>query len=57
MGVYNLFHQGYLGIDNAEDYKSALTEILMEALPMTSSKVDSWGVHPKEEEEGDLDEF
>ena len=46
-----------LGIDNAEDYKSALTEILMEALPMTSSKVDSWGVHPKEEGEGDLDEF
>lgn len=45
-----------LGVDNADDYKKALTEILMEVLPMTGSDVNSWGIHPVEEG-GETDEF
>lgn len=31
-----------VGVDNAEDYKQAITEILSEVLPMTGANVESW---------------
>ena len=37
------------GIANAQDYKSALTEILTEVLPITGGKVNSLGVNVKSE--------
>lgn len=42
------------GIDNANDYKGVLTEILTEVLPQTGSKVNQWDVDIKPEggEEG-----
>lgn len=42
------------GIDNADDYKEVLTEILTEVLPQTGSKVNQWNVDIKPEggEEG-----
>lgn len=37
------------GIDNADDYKGVLTEILTEVLPQTGSKVNQWDVDIKPE--------
>ena len=41
------------GIDNADDYKGVLTEILTEVLPQTGSKVNQWDVAIKPEGGGD----
>lgn len=47
-----------LKIDNAESYKSAITELLLDVLPLTSSNVANWSIDPKEGEEGGSnDEF
>lgn len=41
------------GIDNADDYKGVLTEILTEVLPQTGSKVNQWDVDIKPEGGGE----
>lgn len=40
-----------LGVEDADQYRSTITEILLEALPKTSSKVSSWEVSVDTEEE------
>lgn len=37
------------GIENADDYKGVLTEILTEVLPQTGSKVNEWDLDIKPE--------
>lgn len=42
-----------LGIQNADDYKQAVTEILTQAFPQTGSAVNTWDVDLASEGEGD----
>ena len=42
------------GVKDAERYKSALTEILVEAFPTTSSYVNDWDVHLDDTDEEDV---
>ena len=39
-----------LGVANADTYKTALTEILLETLPITSADVNSWSMDLKQKE-------
>lgn len=39
-----------LGVENADTYKTALTEILLETLPITSADVNSWSMDLKQKE-------
>jgi len=41
-----------LGIENATDYKQAITEILTQAFPQTGASVNNWEVDLTSEEEG-----
>ncbi len=40
-----------LGVENADTYKTALTEILLETLPVTSADVNSWNISLDEQKE------
>lgn len=40
-----------LGVESADTYKTALTEILLETLPVTSADVNSWSMDLKQTEE------
>lgn len=43
-----------LGVTNADDYKTALTEILTEVLPMTASEASGWDMEVSGSEGGDM---
>ena len=39
-----------LGVENADTYKTVLTEILLETLPVTSANVNSWDIDLEQKE-------